>query len=577
MLNYNSEESNNKNLNLENLFPKKNDSFFNSQKNFSYDSKPMSFLPDLEEHVRKFVPNIKSKNNFKKVRKQGNAYFLNKINHDYGNFLVAIYEFTQGKSAEAIKRLQYILKTDKEFVGAVHLLIKIFTTLKELKRTMEVLKLGIKRFPNDAHLKNLYGKFLISVDGNKDEAVKYLEDALKDDPHNVSYWVDTGFSYYMLRNLPMAELCLTTALKINQTDDQVISFAGVILCEHNKLNEAIELFTNALKLYPQNKQIIKNLALYHLKNGDIEMGFRFWYATKDEDRVAAQSVNAVTRRIPWLFKTDLKATTKKLKILVYFEQGIGDYLQFARYLPYLKKLGHSVTAFGSKSVIDFVQQSNDLKDIKFTSEIKLVDKEKITEFDYQTYTFNLPYLLDFKNKIPPSYKLNTKKIIDNNTKLLNKINGLIKPKCKTVAFSYKGRKQHVYDRSRSIDLKIFSKLFSNTNYQFFLVDKNIGEKDEIFLDKFKNVINCDSYLNNWNDTVTVISQLDEIITVDTSLGHLGGVMNHPTSILVHKNCDWRWGKSGDAEKTDWYKSVKIIRQSQSDNWEEVIQKLYSNF
>lgn len=573
MLNYKSEESNFKNFNSENLFSDKFGNHSNNDNNFSLNTKPMSFLPDLEEHIRKFVPNVKNKDNFKKVKKQGNAYFLDKIKHDYGNFLVAVNEFTQGKSAEAIIRLKYILKTDKDFEGALHLLIKIYTTLKELKKTMDTIKVGMKRFPTDASLKNLYGKFLISVEGNKKEAVKYFENSLKIDPHNLSYWVDTGFAYYMLRNIEMAELCLTTALKIDQTDEQAISFAGVILVEHGKLNEAIELFTNALKIYPNNLQLIKNLALYHLKNGNIDLGFRLWYANKSEERVSGNSVNAVTRRIPWLQKSELNETTKKLKILVYFEQGIGDYLQFARYLPYLAKLGHSVTAFGAESVVNFVKQSKEFKNIKFSHEIKLVDQENIDEFDYQTYTFNLPYLLNFKNTIPDSFKLDTKKINSANKKLLEKIKVLKKPNCKTIAFSYKGRKLHVYDESRSIDLHTFSKLFVNSNCQFFLVDKDIGKEDKKFLEQFENVINCDSFLKNWNDTVTVISQLDEIITVDTSIGHLGGVMNHPTKILVHKNCDWRWGNYDSGEATDWYKSVRIIRQSESDNWNKVIQEI----
>ena len=144
---------------------------------------------------------------------------------------------------------------------------------------------------------------------------------------------------------------------------------------------------------------------------------------------------------------------------------------------------------------------------------------------------------------------------------------------KKIAFSYKGRRTHIYDLSRSIEIHTFSKLFQKPNCQFFLVDKDIGKDDEKFLKQFKNVVNCDSLINDWHDTVTILSKLDEIITVDTSLGHIGGVMNHPTRILVNKNCDWRWGMPEDGEKTPWYSSIKIIRQKESDNWEQLLMGL----
>lgn len=531
-----------------------------------------SFLPDLEHHVQNFVLKTNNLGNFDKVKKKGKIYFQGQVSEDYGNFLVAVNEFTRGKAKEAIKRCKYILKNDKNPKHAISLLLKIYSIVKDEEETIKLLSTAMKKYPKDATFKNLYGKSIIAVNGEKIKAISFLEDAVQLDPKNIGLWVDLGSLYFMVRNIPMAEICLKTALKIDQTNPQAIALAGIILVEHEKIDQAIELYTNSMKVYPSETTILRNLALYYLKKGDFKHGFQVWNSDKNEDRVGTKSVNNVTRRIPWLKKEDIN-NSKKLKILVYFEQGIGDYLQFARYLPYLKNRGHTVTAFGTRHVIDLLKESVDLKGLNFADEIKIIDTSKIKEYDAQTYIFNLPFLLDFENKIPPSYKINVKKIQNKNISLAKMISKLSDPNKKKIAFSYKGRRTHIYDLSRSIEIHTFSKLFQKPNCQFFLVDKDIGKDDEKFLKQFKNVVNCDSLINDWHDTVTILSKLDEIITVDTSLGHIGGVMNHPTRILVNKNCDWRWGMPEDGEKTPWYSSIKIIRQKESDNWEQLLMGL----
>ena len=66
-------------------------------------------------------------------------------------------------------------------------------------------------------------------------------------------------------------------------------------------------------------------------------------------------------------------------------------------------------------------------------------------------------------------------------------------------------------------------------------------------------------IDDWADTAVIVLQLDELLTVDTSLGHIGGTLNKPTKILIAKDPDWRWGLK--SKKTEWYKSVELIRQS----------------
>ena len=78
-------------------------------------------------------------------------------------------------------------------------------------------------------------------------------------------------------------------------------------------------------------------------------------------------------------------------------------------------------------------------------------------------------------------------------------------------------------------------------------------------------------INDWADTAMIVLQLDELLTVDTSLAHMGGTLNKPTKILIAKDPDWRWGIK--SKKTEWYESVELIRQSKKDCWKKELDGL----
>ena len=89
--------------------------------------------------------------------------------------------------------------------------------------------------------------------------------------------------------------------------------------------------------------------------------------------------------------------------------------------------------------------------------------------------------------------------------------------------------------------------------------------------KFKNVLLCNNLISDWIDTAIIVSRLDEVITVDTSLAHIAGTLNIPTKIMISKVPDWRWGIKENT--TEWYKSVKLLRQKNSGDWESIINNL----
>ncbi len=530
--------------------------------------KIQSFIPSLDSHISKFVPVVMDNKNYPLVKRQGDMYFRNENEYDYGNFLMAVNEFSLGDSAGAIKRLKYILQIEPLFAGAHHLYITILLTIKENELYKKAIYNAVNHLPNDASLLNVLGKYLIGI-GKKFEALENFEKSVEQDPKVCSHWTDLGFCYYMIRNIQMATLCLSTALKIDPMHKQCVLFGAIMFQEYSRHTEALDLYKQGLKLYPKDQNIITNLAMLYLKLGDKKRGYKYYSMIDTSKRTNQKNLIQEVKNITDLNENHL-SLNKKYKILVYFEQGFGDYLNFYRFLKPLVKLGHSVTAFGEKSMISLLKYSSDSNNINLISTIKIED---IKKYDYKTFITCIPNLLGLTKKTPPPISLNLKKL-ENDKKFhsckLKKLFGK-----KNIGVSWKGSKAHIYDESRSIDLSIFYKLFKNNKNTYFVIDKEINENDRKILKKFKNVIICDEFIKDWTDTALIVSNLDEVITVDTSLAHISGTLNIPTKILIAKEPDWRWGIKGT--KTEWYKSVKLVRQKEADNWDKVIDNLVKQY
>lgn len=132
-----------------------------------------------------------------------------------------------------------------------------------------------------------------------------------------------------------------------------------------------------------------------------------------------------------------------------------------------------------------------------------------------------------------------------------------------VGVSWSGNIKHHRHYNRSVPLINFSELFKLENIQFYVVQKGLLEEEINYLKKFNNVTICDKYLDDFVDSGYFVSQMNYVITVDTSLVHLSGTMGQKTGLLLPKVPDWRWRFEGGQ---DWYPSVELYRQEEIDDW-----------
>ena len=111
------------------------------------------------------------------------------------------------------------------------------------------------------------------------------------------------------------------------------------------------------------------------------------------------------------------------------------------------------------------------------------------------------------------------------------------------------------------------------NVEFVSVQKKYGSEDFETNNRLRIVRGqkCVSQSFCFAETAAVLSNCDLVVTCDSAVAHLAGAMGIPCWLMLCKIPDWRWGRTG--EKTPWYKSIKILRQEEGENWTDVIKRV----
>jgi cytochrome c-type biogenesis protein CcmH/NrfG len=142
---------------------------------------------------------------------------------------------------------------------------------------------------------------------------------------------------------------------------------------------------------------------------------------------------------------------------------------------------------------------------------------------------------------------------------------------KRIGLAWTGRPTHPNDRRRSMALAQLAALGSAGAAAFVSLQKPVPARDIPSLALFPGMTDLSSDLVDFGETAALIENLDLVITVDTSMGHLAGAMDKPAWILIPKAADWRWLL--EREDSPWYPTVRLFRQQKPGDWEGPLQRL----
>jgi len=245
--------------------------------------------------------------------------------------------------------------------------------------------------------------------------------------------------------------------------------------------------------------------------------------------------------------------------------GIGDSIQFVRFLNTLSLLGVKKIVFKTSKHLIPLFKNSEFESVTFLSDA--VDESE--EFDFQVSLLALPEKLKISKTDDVSYKdkyltatkekveLYKKKFFDNDyTK---------------VGIVWSGMPGHINDKNRSVSLSLFYDLAKIKNVKLYSLQKGYGEEQLSDIPKDIEIIGVGNTFNDFSDTAAAIENCDYVVSVDTAVAHLGGALGKPTWILIPFVPDWRWFLKG--ETSYWYDSVKLFRQEFVGNWSDVFKRV----
>lgn len=402
--------------------------------------------------------------------------------------------------------------------------------------------------------------------GDFDGALKIFRQILASDPKHVGARNNMANLLRDLGNPQEARRLLLELAKEDPTSARVQNNLGSAWREIGDLHQSLVCYRKALELksdYPEGQM---NYAMALLTDGQWEKGWRHYEARLDPRLQVAVAV-APINTARWTGQ-DLKGQ----RILVHGEQGLGDMLQFCRFVPLLEKMGAEVFLLTDRSLKRLFQT------LDMRAQVLSNGDAVPADLHYEVSLLSLPLYLGIFSPTQfhptPYLKADDEAVSHWRSRLDNWFPNSTRDTRKRVGIVWAGNPRRemplasLVDRRRSLSLPQARQLvLSHPNIDWVSLQK--GEQEEGLAD----IKSSASFLHDFADTAALCQALDAVVTVDTSVAHLCASIGRPTIMLSRFDACWRWGLQG--VQTPWYPSMRIVRQSRYGDWSNVLQQVGS--
>jgi tetratricopeptide (TPR) repeat protein len=383
----------------------------------------------------------------------------------------------------------------------------------KLDEAMTAYRQAIRLKPDYAEAHSNLG-YALWDQGKLEEAVVVCRQAIRCNPELAEAHSNLGIALKGQGKLDEAVVACRQAIRIKPDFADAYSNLGIVLKDQGKLQEAIAACRQAIRFRPDFADAHWNESLLSLLTGDFEHGW-----IKSEWRWKSPSSGLLRRNFAQPLWLGAEAVDRKT-ILLHGEQGLGDTIQFCRYVPLVAARGARVVLEVAKPL---VQLMSDLAGVS-----QCVSKgEALPDFDLHCPLLSLPLAFGTRLKTVPSttpYLRAPARGQDWEARLGPKD----RPR---VGLIWSGNPRHRDDRKRSIELKALSPLL-DTEMTFVSLQKDLRPGDEAVLAERSNIIDLGQSLESFSDTAALISHLDLVISVDTSVAHLAGALGRPVWVLL---------------------------------------------
>jgi Flp pilus assembly protein TadD len=410
-----------------------------------------------------------------------------------------------------------------------------------------LLRDAIVRDPNNSDLRNARGVMFAAMSRHLD-ALWCYRDALALAPRAPGIWTNLGNALTQLKHLKGAVACHRRAIEMSGGDALLHHNLGTSLAAASRHGEAVIAFTRALELKPDYHMAQWDRGRSYLYLGNYRRGWVDYEARKITGQLPA-------RELPGVAWTGEPYAGKRLVLLV--EQGFGDTLWVARYLPQVKALGGELVIECQREVLPLID-SVGVGD-------KLVPRgEKLPDADLHCYLCSLPGLFtpDLASIPTSPYLVAPGERMGKFRAKLDRAGGRLK-----IGIVWSGSITFKKNHERAQPLIRFFQAFALPGVQLYGLQKGPREKELSALPRGGPIIDLGANLADFADTAAAIAQLDLVIMTDSAVAHLAGAMGKRVWLLLGHVAHWLWL----LERADspWYPSIRLFRPRAEGDWDYV--------
>ena len=435
----------------------------------------------------------------------------------YNNMGIALND--QSKHEEAIEAYNKALLLKPDYADAYYNMGTVFKDQGKLEEAIEVYNKALSFNPDYAEAYNNMGNAL-KLKGKSEEAIGAYNKAI--------------------------------AIKPDYAD--AYNNMGIALNDQSKQEEAIEAYNKALLLKPNYADAYYNMSFAYNLQGEFQKGLElFEWRLKKKDF----GVRLPRDELSW----DGSKAIEGKQFVIYEEQGLGDIIQFCRYLPLLEQKGAKIT----------FKVKQKLHTLLYTLDCNVVLTESFPnekKINFEAPLMSLPYL--FKTNLETIPEMASYLSADH-LKVVSWGKRLSKDKFK-IGICWQGSKNKI-DVGRSFPLSLFEGISGLPNVELISLHKGEGEEQikEIKFDLTNLGDDFDAGDDAFIDTAAVMANCDLIITSDTAIAHLSGALGCQTWVALKHSPDWRWML--DRNDSPWYPTMTLYRQKQRGNWKYVFDEM----
>ncbi len=480
-------------------------------------------------------------------KKPENPIFHNTLGavlHKTGDLLAALEEY---KKALCFKR---------DYASAYGNIGTVFKEMKQYEAGAKYCKYAIEFDPNLAAAYNGLGLNL-QLMSKYTQAMNAYQKAVEIQPDYVEALSNLGGVMAILNMVEKGLECCNKAIEIEPNNAIANNNAGANYSASGQYEKAIKKYEKALQINPNYDEAKYNIGCANLVLGNLEKGWPGYEMRLKKFELTSYIKN---QNIPMWDGTDLQGKT----LLVHYEQGLGDSIQFVRYLKNLETLAAKVVYYEQKALAGLVGDITEF-------EVRLCHGEQapdFSEFDCYIPLMSLARIFNtniktIPNEVPYLYA-DSKKANEWKKKISHDKNFKI-------AVAWAGSPKHKNDHNRSAKLRYFEPLAKLKNVTLYSLQKGKPvEQIEQLNGKFE-VVNLDETIKDFSDTAAIMDNMDMVISVDTAVLHLAGAMGKKVWAVLPKKAEWRW--LIDRTDSPWYPTMTLFMQRENGDWQELFERI----